>query len=404
MTSFENFLNVLAPFTVLLQMLFTRVLFTALALCALTAAISHSRLRLSPARRAWLWASCIPALVLPIEASAVSLAQRLNALSVVQSFIAAGALAYLPLALSGIWLAGVIVYIVKTAARRYATLRLLKMGEINSCAAYFVSFRSRVYLPPNFETDYSPEERKMLLAHERQHVKQHDPLLFSALEWLICVFWFCPAIRSAVRLSRRDRELLCDERVTRRFSRHEYGALLLREAGKSVSKGAIAGINADSAGMYERIKACAAPPATPKSKQKIAAVAVIAACVFAAGLIGVIFPVIETPTSVRVLHGSNNEIMYLDGAERFVSLTGDGAQVDEDGLYDFVKAAGLADDTMLHITTSLSVRPMLFSQYSISVGAGHRVGELRETDIFVPGWSELRPWDWLYCALLGVKI
>ncbi len=248
------------------------------------------------------------------------------------------------------------------------------------------------------------EDQKILLSHEWQHVKQHDPLLFSALEWLLSVFWFCPAIRSAVRLIRHDRELLCDERVTSRFSRHEYGALLLREAGKSVPKGAIAGINADSGGMYERIKACAEPPAAPQGGQRFVAAAVLSAFVFAVGLIGVLFPVIETPTSVRVLRSIDSETMRLEGAERFVSLTGDGAIVDEDGLYEFVKAAGLADDTMLHITTSLSVRPMLLSRYSISSGVGRKVGELREADIFVPGWSEVRPQDWLYGILLGVRI
>ncbi len=404
MTLIESFWYALTPFTVLLQMLFTRVLFAALALCALTAAISRSRRRLSPARRSWLWALSIPALVLPIEASAVSIAQRLNALTGLWDFMAVGILAYLPPILSAIWLVGVIVCVVKTGVRRKSTLRLLKMGGINSCAAYFSGFRSRVYLPPNFETDYSLDEQKMLLAHERQHVKQHDPLLFSALEWLNCVFWFCPAIRSNVRLIRHDRELLCDERVTRRFSRHEYGALLLREAGKSVPKGAIAGINADSGGVYERIKACAAQSAAPQGGQKFVAAAVLSAFVFAVGLIGVLFPVVETPASVRVLRTIDSEIMYLEGAERFVSLTGDGAQVDEDGLYEFVKAAGLADDTMLHITTCLSVRPMLFSQYLISSGVGHRVGELREADIFVPGWSEVRPSDRLYGILLGVRI
>ncbi len=106
----------------------------------------------------------------------------------------------------------------------------------------------------------------MLLAHERQHVEQHDPLLYSAPEWLNCVFWFCP-VRSAVRPFRRDKELLCDERVQRCFSRREYLMLLLllREAGKSVLKGVIAGINADSGTLYKRIKACAAQPAKSAS-------------------------------------------------------------------------------------------------------------------------------------------
>ena len=242
----------------------------------------------------------------------------------------------------------------------------------------------------------------MLLAHERQHVKQHDPLLYIALEWLQCVFWFCPGIRSGVRLIRRDREMLCDERVTRGFSRREYGALLLREAEKAVPRGAFAGINADSGGIYERIKACAAPPASPSGGQKCAVVAIVAAFVFAAGLIGVFFPVIETPESVRVFREIDSKIEYITGAERFVSLAGDGAQADGHRLYEFVKAAGLSDDTMLHISTSLSVRPMLFSPYSVSSGTGRKVGELKDAEIFIPGWSALEPWERIYGILLGV--
>ncbi len=147
MMSFEGFLSAIAPFTVLLQMLFMRVLFAALALCALTAAITRSRQKLSPTSRTWLWALCIPALVLPIEASAVSQAQRLNALSGIWDFMAASVLAYLPLALSGIWLAGFIVCVIKAIAVRKSTARLLKTGGIISCAAYFAGARTRLSAP-----------------------------------------------------------------------------------------------------------------------------------------------------------------------------------------------------------------------------------------------------------------
>ena len=391
MTPLGNFLQTIAPFSIFLQMLFNRVLFAALALSALTAAISNARNRLSLVMRSWLWASCIPTLILPIEGGAVALAQRLGALYWIQAIFEGGVWGCLSPVLSFIWLAGFIFFAIKTIAERTATLRLLKSGGINSCAAYFSAFRPHIYLPPDFEREYTPLEQKMLLDHEMQHVKQHDPLLYSALQWIQCVFWFCPAISSAVCLIRRDRELLCDERAAQGYSRREYGLLLLREAGKAPPKGALAGITADSGGMYERIKACAEPN-NPGGGRAAVVIVCLAACIVAFGLINVISPVIRTPMSIAVFEGSASDITYIEGAERFVSLTANGADVDEKGLYEFVKAAGLDDDTILHITVALSVRPMLFTSYFVREGFGSKVGALMDREIFIPKTGY---WDFL---------
>ncbi len=348
MTVLDEILWKLNPLDVLLQLLFGRVLFAALALCALTAVIAHARGGLSPVARSWLWAGCIPALFLPFEHSAVFIAKKLGVFSAINSFTTGRVPWLLLLVLAFIWLLGVLISAVRTGAGQFAALRHIKNGRLDSCAAYFAGFRSHVYLPPDFERDYSPEERQMLLAHERQHVRQHDPLLYAAMQWLLCVFWFCPQILAAVRLIRQDRELLCDERASRHFSKREYGMLLLREAAKATPQGLIAGIAADSGGMYERISACAGP--FTGRKKAAAPVAGFAVCVLAFGVLGVINPVVYSPDHARVYHGPGPGSIHVTGAERFVTVTEEGAVVDKQGLREFADAKGFTGELRVAVS------------------------------------------------------
>ncbi len=375
----EDILIRLQPFGILLQLLFGRVLFATLAIVVLAAVMRLMRRWLSTALRSWLWVCCVPALFLPFEYSVMFLMRRLGVLTVVQSFTTSGIQGYLPLAFSCMWLVGFIVCAVKTAIGQHTAIKLLKSGALSSCAAYFAGFKSRVYLPPNFERDYSPEERGMLLAHERQHIKQHDPLMYRAMQYVQCVFWFCPPVLSAVRLIRRDRELLCDERAARGFSRREYGRLLLREAAKAAPGAAIAGITTDSGGMYERIKACAEPSLTGGRNAAAVAVAAFAACVVAVGALGVINPNILSPVSVRIFYDNASELVLFDGAERFASLTEAGVSVDKAGLCDYAAAQGFSDE--LYIMISHEKRT-LFTRYA--TGAGHRISDFEGSEMIIP--------------------
>jgi beta-lactamase regulating signal transducer with metallopeptidase domain len=99
---------------ILLQILFSRVLFAAAVLSVLIMMIMFARKNnLAPITRSYLWTLCIPALLIPFERSAV----------------------------------------------------ILRQGQVFDVYAIFPGL---IFL----------ERLPMLLAHEAQHIKQRDPLLF----------------------------------------------------------------------------------------------------------------------------------------------------------------------------------------------------------------------------------
>ena len=333
-------------FHTMLQMFAGRLLFAALALSLLTACIMLARKKCSPALRSWLWALLIVCLALPFEHSAVFFAQRGAG---VPLFITDGpAAAIVQTVLAYLWFGGFVFFSMRARLRRKRTMRRIKTGKLAGCAAYFFRFRSRVYLPPDFEKAYTPAQKEMLLAHERQHIKQHDPLLFRALEVLQCVFWFCPPVYKAVPLIRHDRELLCDARVTRKYSKREYGLLLLREAEKASPGHALAGIASEQGGIFERVRACAIPFS---GGGRVAVLALCAAvCVCVVGFIGVVHPICNGADVALVSADTGGSLLQIEGAERFVSFNEDGVFVDEDGLRGYVGAAGYPPGQKLRVT------------------------------------------------------
>jgi beta-lactamase regulating signal transducer with metallopeptidase domain len=90
--------------------------------------------------------------------------------------------------------------------------------------------RPKIVLPSDFDTRYGAEERRLILVHERMHVRRGD-LVVNAL-WALArsIFWFNPLIHIAARLSRFDQELACDAAVMRNHpnSRKPYAMAMFR--------------------------------------------------------------------------------------------------------------------------------------------------------------------------------
>lgn len=70
-------------------------------------------------------------------------------------------------------------------------------------------FRPRIYLPPGL----SGAERAYVLAHERAHIRRLDHATRLLAHLALCLHWWNPLVYLALRLSARDMELSCDERV-----------------------------------------------------------------------------------------------------------------------------------------------------------------------------------------------
>lgn len=87
----------------------------------------------------------------------------------------------------------------------------------------------KIYLP----WDTPQEERRFIIAHERQHIHRGDPL-WKLLGYLaLCVHWFNPLVWLAFFLGGKDMEMSCDEAVLNRLGediRADYSQSLLRLA------------------------------------------------------------------------------------------------------------------------------------------------------------------------------
>lgn len=73
-------------------------------------------------------------------------------------------------------------------------------------------FRPRIYLPLGL----SGAERAYVLAHERAHIRRLDHATRLLAHLALCLHWWNPLVYLALRLSARDMELSCDERVLSR--------------------------------------------------------------------------------------------------------------------------------------------------------------------------------------------
>ena len=87
----------------------------------------------------------------------------------------------------------------------------------------------KIYLP----WDTPQEERRFIIAHERQHIHRGDPLWKLLGYSALCVHWFNPLVWLAFFLGGKDMEMSCDEAVLNRLGegiRADYSQALLRLA------------------------------------------------------------------------------------------------------------------------------------------------------------------------------
>lgn len=92
-----------------------------------------------------------------------------------------------------------------------------------------LGLRARIVLPADFDHRYAPEQRALVLAHERIHRRRGDVHWNFGFALLCALYWFNPVLRLAQRAFRLDQELACDARVLAAHPqlRRRYGEALL---------------------------------------------------------------------------------------------------------------------------------------------------------------------------------
>ena len=142
--------------------------------------------------------------------------------------------------LLAIWMvgAGALLAVLVWQQRRFvARLRLRhgddgswRSGMSDAAPAVLGVLRQKLVLPERFETDYSDEEQRLVIAHERMHQLRRDPWALAICALLRTLFWFNPIVQFAAVRFRRDVEMACDAAVLRIHpgSRQRYATVLLK--------------------------------------------------------------------------------------------------------------------------------------------------------------------------------
>lgn len=88
--------------------------------------------------------------------------------------------------------------------------------------------RPIIVTPADFDQRFSDEERRIVLAHERAHLAQGDPLINAFLVTLQCASWFNPFVHLGARALRLDQELAADAAVLATSARRTYAEAILK--------------------------------------------------------------------------------------------------------------------------------------------------------------------------------
>lgn len=125
------------------------------------------------------------------------------------------------------WFVGVLVVAGVMWRAQAAFLRAAKAGRAGPAVVGVIT--PRIVMPADV-ADYTPAERALIRAHEREHVTRGDPRAGAVAAVLQCLGWFNPLVHLGAHLMRLDQELACDAATLRRIphERRRYAETLLK--------------------------------------------------------------------------------------------------------------------------------------------------------------------------------
>lgn len=127
-----------------------------------------------------------------------------------------------------VWLIGAVVLALRLAAGQRRFMRKAARGQAGPAIVGVID--PRLILPSDFAMRFSPEEQRLIRAHERVHMDRDDARANAVLAAIQCLFWFNPLVHLAAARIRLDQELSCDAAVVARYpkERRRYAQTMLK--------------------------------------------------------------------------------------------------------------------------------------------------------------------------------
>ncbi|HLK58741.1 MAG TPA: M56 family metallopeptidase [Chthonomonadaceae bacterium] len=174
-------------------------------------------------------------------------------------------------------------------------------------------WRPAILLPEALWSACTPDQQRLILAHELAHLRRYD-LLWAWVPGLNrCLFWFHPLVWLAEREWQQSQEMACDEQVLRLAdaSRSAYGEALLKvalQSGPALPSGLVALRVAESYTTVRRRLLAMKHAGNMSRRTLLAAGALVAAL----GLVGII-PWRVSAQDAAKKEGANSEIALSAG-------------------------------------------------------------------------------------------
>ncbi|MDB5469494.1 MAG: peptidase BlaR1 [Caulobacter sp.] len=127
-----------------------------------------------------------------------------------------------------VWIGGAVVLALRLAAGQRRFMRKAARGQAGPAIVGVID--PRLILPADFAERFSPEEQRLIRAHERVHMDRDDARANAVLAAIQCLFWFNPLVHLAASRIRLDQELSCDAVVVARYpkERRRYAHAMLK--------------------------------------------------------------------------------------------------------------------------------------------------------------------------------
>jgi len=124
------------------------------------------------------------------------------------------------------WGAGLALLVALFTRAQLSFLAAARLGRAGPSVVGVIN--PRIVMPA--DGGYTPEERDLIRAHERQHIARADPRAGALATAFQALCWFNPLVHLAVHVMRLDQELACDAGVLRRrpHDRALYARTLLK--------------------------------------------------------------------------------------------------------------------------------------------------------------------------------